>query len=161
MACYTASDGPLMLEFVPSELRLTHTCYESGCDDWRRGTDLSWIMGAECLCFTFVLHVAGCWWALTWDSCLKSEPALHSVILGHWSRSGIVREERDRTLLHPPLSAAHRVHSVPGRTEVILKKRIYPPPVILNTGNESDLPVKLEMYICVVWEEGVEAPKVL
>lgn len=44
---------------------------ESGCDDWRRGTDLSWIMGAECTCFTFVLHVAGHRWALTWDWCLN------------------------------------------------------------------------------------------
>lgn len=92
------------------KLLLTHTCYESGCDDWRRGTDLSWVMGAECMCFSFVLHVAGCWGALTGDL-PQSEPALHNVILGYWSHSGIVREERDPTQLHPSLPATHRVSS--------------------------------------------------
>jgi len=51
------------------------------------------------------------------------------------------------------LSAAHRVHSVPARTEVILEKRIYPPPpVILNTGNESDL--ACETWNVPMWSLG-------
>lgn len=68
------------VEFVNSG-RLRYTRYESGCDDWRRGTDLSWVMGAECVCFSLVLHVAGWRWAHTRDK-PHSEPALHNVSLG-------------------------------------------------------------------------------
>lgn len=38
--------------FVVVQVTGTHCrvreCFFHGSDDWRRGTDLSWIMGAEC-----------------------------------------------------------------------------------------------------------------
>lgn len=87
------------VKFVNSG-RLRYTRYESGCDDWRRGTDLSWVMGAECVCFSLVLHVAGWWWAHTRDK-PHSEPALHNVSLG--CTELILGGDRDRAVFQLPI----------------------------------------------------------